>query len=119
MITYTWKITNIKTATIQEQSDFVVHVQWTKTGTDENGNTGTFIGATPLQETIDPDGNFVPFNQLTEEMVIGWIQDVVVGSYEQHVNGRIQQQIDEKIKVVTETPLPWAPAEDTSTTPAV
>ncbi len=107
MNTYTWKVTAVRTATVEEQSDFVVHVRWEKIGTDENGNTGVFIGATPLQTTLDPNGNFVPFNQLTEEMVIGWIQEIVVGSYEQHVNGRIQKQIDAKVNVVAEPALPW------------
>lgn len=111
-ITYTWKITAVRTATIAEQPDFVVHVRWEKIGTDENGYKGSFIGATPLQETVDPNGNFVPFSQLTEEMVIGWIQAVVVGEYENHVNGQIQQQIDEQVKQVAEPTLPWAQATE-------
>lgn len=119
MLTYTWKVTAIRTATVEEQPDFVVHVRWEKIGTDENGNTGTFVGATPLQTTLDPNGNFVPFNELTEEMVIGWIQEIVVGSYEQHVNGQIQKQIDAKIHVVAEPDLPWAPPSDKPKTPTM
>lgn len=111
-VTYTWAVTALRTATIDEQPDFVVHVRWEKIGTDENGNTGKFAGATPLQETVDPNGNFVPFAQLTEEMVIGWIQAVVVDSYEEHVNGQIQRQINEKIHQVAEPDLPWAPAPE-------
>ena len=109
MITYTWKVTSVRTATVAEQSNFIVNVRWEKTGTDEAGNTGTFVGATPLATTVDTAGNFVPFSELTEEMIVSWIQPVVVGSYEQHVNRQIQEQIDAKVNVVAEPALPWAP----------
>ena len=116
-ITYTWKVTVIRTATVEEQDNFVVHVRWEKTGTDELGNTGTFIGATPLETTVDPEGNFIPFDQLTEEVVIGWIQAVVVGLYEEHVNGQIEKAIQLKRNPVTEPTLPWAPAPTEPATP--
>jgi len=34
---------------------------------------------------------------------------VVTGGYEQHVNGKILEQIQQKIEPVTEATLPWAP----------
>lgn len=109
-ITYTWKITGLKTKNIAEdKQNAVVQTYWQKIGTDENGNEGTFSGATPF--TVDPSdesGPFIPFEQLTEEDVIAWIQTVVVGQYEEHVNGQIQKQINEKINPVIEADLPWA-----------
>lgn len=116
-ITYTWKVTAVRTATVQEQDNFVVHVRWEKIGTDELGNTGTFVGATPLQTTLDPEGNFVPFDQLTEEIVVNWIQEVVVGSYEQHVNASIQKAIELKRNPVTEPLMPWATPSTSPVTP--
>lgn len=99
----------------------VVQTYWQKIGTDENGNTGTFSGATPF--TVDPtdeSGPFIPFDQLTEEDVLTWIKSIVVGSYEEHVNGQIQKQIDEKVTPITDAALPWAPPTETGpvTTPA-
>jgi hypothetical protein len=62
---------------------------------------------------MDPS-SIVPFDQLTEEVVLGWIQSVVVGSYEEHVNRSIEENIQKnKIK---EVKLPWSP-EDSSVTP--
>jgi len=52
---------------------------------------------------------------LTEEDVLDWIKTVVVGSYEEHVTGKIQEQINEKINPVTEQSLPWAPPEANTT----
>lgn len=109
-ITYTWKITALKTTDVGDKANAVVQTYWKKIGTDENGNEGTFSGATPF--TVDPSdesGPFIPFEQLTEEDVIAWIQTVVVGQYEEHVNGQIQKQIDEKNNPITEADLPWAP----------
>ena len=110
-LTYTWKVTGIKVKDEGPNTNAVVQTYWTKTGTDENGNEGTFSGATPFTSTTMPEGStFTPFDQLTEEIVIGWIQGVVVDGYEEHVNGQIQKQIDQKIAPVTEATLPWAPA---------
>lgn len=105
-ITYTWDITNIRKAPQLEGKDnVVVHVRWTKTGTDENGTTGQFQGATPLAA---PTGDFTPYEELTKEQVLGWVQAVVVGTYEQHVNEQIQKQITKKNDPwVDVTEAPW------------
>jgi hypothetical protein len=112
-ITYTWKVTSLKVKDVSDaRPSAVVQTYWQKIGTDENGNVGSFSGATPF--TLDPNddsGPFIPFADLTEEDVLNWIKTVVVGSYEEHVNGKIQEQINEKINPVTEQSLPWAPPE--------
>ena len=103
---YTWKVTGMKGINLPDQPNTIIQTYWAKTGTDEEGNEGTFVGATPFtSSSIDPD-TFVPFNQLTEEIVLGWIQAVVVGNYELHVNTQIQKQIDSK--KIKDEPLPWA-----------
>jgi hypothetical protein len=105
-ISYTWDITNMRKApTLEGMNNVIVHVRWTKTGTDENGTTGVFQGATPL--SLPASGSFTPYEELTKEQVLGWVQAVVVGTYEQHVNEQIQKQITKKNDPwsdVTETP---------------
>ena len=94
-MTYTWKITEVKTVDTENVTDAVIQTYWQKIGTDEKGNEGIFTGATPfLQSSINLE-NFVPYVELTEEIILGWIQGVVVGDYEKHVNDHIQKQIDE------------------------
>jgi hypothetical protein len=111
---YTWKVTGMKGIDLPNEPNAIIQTYWTKTGVDEQGNEGVFSGATPFPpSSIDPD-NFIPYDQLTEEIVLGWIQAVVVGSYAEHVDAQIQKQIDAlKVK---EEPLPWAPTTTTSTT---
>lgn len=107
---YTWEVTGLKTT----NDGGVVQTYWKKTGTDADGNTGTFAGATPFE--VNPDAaDFIPFDQLTEADVLGWIQAVVVGSYEEHVNGMIQKQIS--AKMITDAAMPWAPVQQTEEAP--
>ena len=119
-ITYTWAVKSLKTRTEGSNANAVVQTYWEKIGTDEAGNTGTFSGATPFTTTTMPEGStFIPLAELTEAIVLGWIQAVVVGSYEDHVNGVIAKQIAEKASPITDAPMPWAPASPTpESTPA-
>jgi hypothetical protein len=114
-ITYTWKVTGVKVKNEGDNENAVVQTYWQKIGTDENGNEGTFSGATPFSS--ENTENFIAFADLTEEDVLGWIQAIVVGSYEEHVNGQIQKQIDDKVTPVSEPSLPWAPAANNDATP--
>jgi hypothetical protein len=118
---YTWQVTGLKTKDeVNEQGETlpnaVVQTYWKKIGVDDQGNEGSFSGATPFTADNVPAGEFVPFDQLTEETVLGWIQAVVVDSYEEHVNSMIQKQID--AKAIHEPPLPWAPEPTPDPDPA-
>jgi len=104
-MTYTWKIIEVKTVDTGSVVDAVIQTSWEKIGTDESGNEGIFSGATPFLQSSNNPEDFVPYAQLTEEIVLGWIQNVVVGENEEHVNNHIQKQIDDKnIKTPN---LPW------------
>lgn len=111
-MTYTWKVTSMKVRDeVNADGDTlpkaVCQTYWEKVGVDENGNEGKFSGATPFSAANVPAGEFVAFDQLTEEVVLGWIKAVVVGDYEKHVNGMIAKQISDK--AITESAMPWAP----------
>ena len=118
-ITYTWKITGLKTKDVAEDKPAaIVQTYWQKIGTDSDGNEGTFSGATPF--TVDPSdesGPFIAFEDLTEENVLDWIKTVVVGGYEEHVNDQIAKQIQDKITPISEKALPWAPVTANTTPP--
>lgn len=101
---YTWKITGVK----KTPDGTVVQTYWTKTGTDENGNVGTFSGATPFSGNPSQEG-YIAFESLTEETVLGWIQSVVTGGYEEHVNNQIQKHIDQQI--IVDADMPWNRSE--------
>lgn len=123
-LTYTWKIKSLKKQDDPsvELNDIIVQTYWECTGTDEDGNSGTFHGATPFEpDQVDPD-NFTTYEDLTEAQVIGWIQDVVNDnlSYKAHIEERILKQIDAIVRPMTDVSgdsLPWAAEPEANTTP--
>lgn len=122
-LTYKYEVTGLKVRDEEvgntTNTNAVVQTYWKLTGTDADGNEGTFSGATPFTSTTMPEGDvFVPFDELTEEMVIDWISDVVNGNagYKQHIDEQIMKQINEKIRPITEPTLPWKPAANTANT---
>jgi hypothetical protein len=85
------------------QTDVVFTVHWTLSGTD-----GTYNGSVYSTCSVPaPEGTFTPYDQLTQEQVLGWIW--ANGVDKQSAEAAVQQQIDNQINppVVT-PPLPWA-----------
>jgi hypothetical protein len=125
-LTYEWKLTGLKKQNTSNLNDVVVGTNWKLTGTDEDGNVGTFTGATPFEaQDLNGDG-FIDYQDLTEELVMGWVKNHVSGSspsnYMNHINQQIQKQID-YVKYsrldVSEVDLPWSPTSGSATvTPA-
>ena len=123
-LTYTWAVTSLKKTTdvALDIDNVVVQTTWTCTGTDEDGDSGTFNGATPFPlSSVDP-ATFIPYEDLTEADVLGWIQAVVVGSYKDHVDEQINKQIALEKDPVVDVPegdFPWDPPAPTPPTPPV
>ena len=112
--TYAWEVTGLRTkdelnAQGEVLPDAVVQTYWKVTGTNENGDKGTFNGATPFTAKDVPAGEFVTFAELTEPTVLSWIKNIVENDqqYKRHIDWRIQNEIDQnKVKDAT---MPWAP----------
>ena len=118
-ITYTWKLTSLKKIDKHGLEEAIFQTYWKKIGTDEDGNEGEFTGATPFDVSkVDPN-NYIPYNELTEELVLSWIKSAVIDDYEKHVNAQIQKAIDAKKYTAVEVAadiMPWIPLEDRPTT---
>lgn len=109
-LTYTWSLKTLKKTNTSEFEDVIVQTTWECTGTDEDGHSGTFHGATPFKaEDVDGDG-FITYADLTEEIVLGWVQAVVVGTYKDHIDEQIMKQINlakNPVVEVNNADLPW------------
>ena len=115
-LTYEWKLTGLKKQDTADITELVVGTQWKLIGTNSNGTTGTFSGATPLDIPDADEAGFIPYEELTEEVVLGWIKNVVSGSgssnYMPHINEQIIKQITQTeyvIKDISENDMPWSP----------
>lgn len=106
-LTYQWKIREVKTVDTADFANTVIQTYWTLTGTDENGVEGSFVGATPLDTSGVTAETFVPYDQLTEEVMVSWIKAVVDGNpaYKAHIDERIMKAIAQKSHKTVD--LPW------------
>ena len=94
----------------------IIGTRWECIGTDSDGATGTFVGATPFSlNSVNPE-SFVDYSSLTEDTVLGWIKNHVSGSgptnYWPHISERIQKAIEASkgvVQDVNEIDLPWSP----------
>ena len=121
-LTYEWKIKTLRKQDNPslELNDIIVQTHWECIGTDADGNSGTFSGATPFDPNqADPEA-FTTYENLTEAQVLGWIQDVVnnMPGYKTHIDVQIQKQIDAlvlPVTEITENSLPWAEPQANTT----
>ena len=89
---YKWIITELTTQTVGDLQNVVTDVKWNLFA--DNGGLGTrYVGNTAIPT---PDiANFVPFDQLTQEIVQSWIEPIVTGDAAgwQAINDTILTQI--------------------------
>jgi hypothetical protein len=123
--TYEWKVTGVKKVNSENIDEAIIGTNWKVVCTDEDGNTGEFVGATPFDlHTIDT-GSFTAYADLNEEQVLGWIKNVVSGSnsltnYWFHIQGQMNKQIEKSKLTFTEVSdfsLPWAPESGSKVAP--
>ena len=108
MTTYTWNVTALYTETIAGEQNYVVIANYLVLGGD--GTYGAEISniARFSTESVSP---FIPYEDLTEADVIGWIQADLGTDGVDNLYACIQGQIDSQINppvVPVNTPLPWS-----------
>lgn len=120
-LTYEWKLTGLKKRDTADLNDLVIGTRWELKGTNEAGVYGKFSGATPLDIPDADEAGYVPYADLTETQVLGWIKNIVSGSgpgnYMDHINEQIEKQIDEKEYTqleVQSNDLPWSETSGSS-----
>ena len=105
MTTFTTTITSMYTLDTPDPG-YVVNVLYQVTGVD-GANTASIGGNTQFN-SADQEGAFIPYDQLTEATVIGWIPESAITSAQQCVQGQIDSMITPPVSPAN-TPLPWTP----------
>jgi hypothetical protein len=103
MTTFTTTINSMYTLQTPDP-DYVVNVLWTVTGVD--GVNTASIGGNTQFSSADQAGAFIPYDQLTQEQVIGWIPANQIDSAQACVQGQINSMITPPVSPQN-TPLPW------------
>ena len=86
--------------------DYVVNVLFTVTGTD--GTNTASIGGN-CQFTSNQESVFIPYADLTEEIVLNWINEATdnQANYYANIDGQIASIVNPPVSPAN-TPLPWA-----------
>jgi hypothetical protein len=85
-------------------TDVVITADWRCNGTDET-YSGTCYGSCSF---APPTGSFTPYEDLTQEQVLGWCYENGVDktAIEANVTAQIENQINPPVVTL---PLPWVP----------
>jgi len=109
-----WSIALLRIQDATPLTQVVVQIMWSVTVTDENGNTAIYQDATTFNPlSVDPE-NFITFNSLTEDIILGWIQTKIesdiVGKnlIEFDIRRKIQNQLNPVTEIDTGN-FPWIP----------
>jgi hypothetical protein len=104
MTTFVTTITAMYTLQ-QPDPNYVVNALWRVTGVD--GELNCYIDGNTQFNSADQEGAVIPYEQLTENIVIGWIPSNVMASAQANVQGQINSLITPPVSPQN-TPLPWA-----------
>lgn len=110
--TYTWTPTVlIGYPQYEGETDVVTTVFYTVVADDDAGHTANI--SSNQQTPLDPLVPFIPYPDLTPEIVIGWVQSDLgtdgVASIYANLDAQIEAQINPPLSPQS-FPLPWVPA---------
>jgi hypothetical protein len=87
-------------------TDVVITADWRCNGSQDN-YSGTCYGSTSF---FPPTGSFTPYDQLTQDQVLGWC--FASGVNQTAIEANVTQQINDQINPpIIAPPLPWLQVE--------
>jgi len=108
MTTFTWKVANLE-RNLADGRVGTVHytVNALSDTVDPNSESGGFYSA-GAYGSVGLDGEVTtPFEQLTEEVVIGWVKEQFGAEKVAEIEAALQAQIDEKVAPTKAAGVPW------------
>ncbi len=96
---FAWKIAQLERET---DDGFVFTVHYTVNADDGTYTSGAY-GSLGLER---PD-NLVPFSQLTEETVVGWVKEKFGEEKVAEIEAALQAQLDEQHNPTKASGVPW------------
>lgn len=100
MITTSWNIANLE----RESTDgYVFTAHWTVSATDGEYSASSY-GSIGFER---PEGELIPFDNLTEELVISWVQDKLGEEQVASIQSSLISQIEEQKTPSKLSGVPW------------
>lgn len=99
MTTFKWSISQMDRLT---SDGFVVTVHYTVSAVEDTYSANTY---STISYTQEPGETYTPYDQLTEDQVVGWVQNALG---KDTVEASLQGQIDLQKNPVQATGVPWS-----------
>ena len=100
---FTWKISQLERET-QDGYVFAAHYTVDAVSSDEVYRAGAY-GSIGLER---PEGEMVPFSELSEELCVQWVKDKLGAEQVQAIETALQAQLDEQRSPSKAAGLPWS-----------
>jgi hypothetical protein len=99
--TFTWNIAQLE----RETSDgYVFTAHYTVDAKDDTYSAGAY-GSIGLER---PEGELIPFADLTEEQVVGWVKEKLGGDEKvAEIEAALQEQLDQQHSPSKAAGVPW------------
>lgn len=99
MTTISWKIANLE----RETADgYVFTAHYTI-----NAEDGTYTAGAYGSIGLERPEELIPFSQLTEEIVVGWVKDNLTEEKVKSIEAALEAQLDEQHAPTKAAGLPW------------
>ena len=98
----TWTIQNMTRTT---DTGFVIEVAWACTAQQDSASA--FHGGTTTYLNNPDEPGFIPYDQLTEEIVLGWVY-ASLGDQKAEIEANLTAKVEKQLHPVTQNGLPWS-----------
>jgi hypothetical protein len=112
MKNYTWTVEKLLVKDIDDMKDYVVDASFDVSGTEEVDGTeySYTLRTNNASFKVSEGSDFISFEDLTNEIVVSWIKEMLgpqgVADYEAAVGGQIDAKINPPVVPVNKA-LPW------------
>lgn len=98
----TWTIQNMTRTT---DTGFVIEVAWACTAQQDTASA--FHGGTTTYLNNPDEPGFIPYDNLTEEIVLGWVYDAL-GDQKAEIEANLTAKVQKQLHPVTANGMPWS-----------
>jgi hypothetical protein len=98
---FTWAIAQLERHT----ADGIVYSVHYTVAADDGTYSSSAYGSIGLEQ---PEGDIIPYNELTPEIVVGWVKDKFGAEKVTEIEAALQAQINEQHAPTKAQGLPWA-----------
>lgn len=101
-VTLTWAVNNM---TRVLSDGFVIVVDWSCTAS-ATGAAGAFYGGQSTYKNDPSEPGFIPYDQLTQEIVLGWVFDGL-GTQKAEIETTLTAKVEKQLNPTTAQGVPW------------